>query len=652
SPRPPFFALLIGINTYKNSQIPDLSGCVDDVEDMFRFLTKTVGVDPGNIVVLRDQQATRQAIMRSLRSFGDDERIQIGDPILVFFAGHGAQTKPPPSWEAGGPNALIQMLVPYGFDPDTNEDEDSQGVLDITLSVILSDIAGFKGTNITVIFDSCHSGSGSRVDQGGISALITRGIALKDDYQILASVDEDVFKDNRREPLAAKGEPRTSMFSHVLLAACSSDGEAHESNGRGLFTHALLDHLRNPTIPFNMLTYIDVIKGLPDLPKQSPQCEGYYAKSILFDKRALNRHSVLYHRVQRLTDGGDITLMAGEAHGVSEGATFDLYDMLDGGAEPFAKGLVANRPRMRTTKLRLAGDTGHISLGPQAWAWQTSLGKRDPLEEVCIAVPDNEDMLKELTAKMDEERTDARSIWLVSKDKPHELAISESEDGKVAKFSITDKISNDNGLIALPLPVEISFEADKLRHVMEAARYFFYHLRRSNKRMPRVTHLKLEAWELAESKTLKGTFEPTGPDLNAGGLMSVLVDETPKKKYGFKLVNLLNMPWYVWIFAFNMSDLSIGNGKKPGQEADVSLPAGGSLTIGYGAGGADPQEFYFEDNINLEVTYLKIFVTSHNVDLENIVQESPFTDERGVFPKPVPLGELWDTVLLAIVQKS
>jgi hypothetical protein len=45
-------------------------------------------------------------------------------------------------------NPKIQMLLPHDFIPQTNGEESSQAILDITLGAMLSDIAAAKGNNI------------------------------------------------------------------------------------------------------------------------------------------------------------------------------------------------------------------------------------------------------------------------------------------------------------------------------------------------------------------------------------------------------------------------------------------------------------------------------------------------------------------------
>lgn len=146
-PRSPsrLFALIIGINQYQNEP-RKLKGAVADAEAMVDFLKTALRVADNRIKNLRDQQATRSNICQSIRDLGKCEDIQQGDPILIYYAGHGAEVDPPEGWPSGGDK--IQMLLPYNFRARTSTSEDEQGILDITLCILLKDLALAKGNNI------------------------------------------------------------------------------------------------------------------------------------------------------------------------------------------------------------------------------------------------------------------------------------------------------------------------------------------------------------------------------------------------------------------------------------------------------------------------------------------------------------------------
>jgi hypothetical protein len=87
-------------------------------------------------------------------------------------------------------------------------------------------------------------------------------------------------------------------------------------------------------------------------------------------------------------------------------------------------------------------------------------------------------------------------------------------------------------------------------------------------------------------------------------------------------------------------------------KADPSVKAHGSLTIGYGAGGAPPQIFRLANGQEVGITYLKVFFTSRYVDLSWMKQGSPFEGSgREIFSSPFSPRDIWGTQQLAIVQR-
>src|SRR5947209_6140786 len=99
-------ALLIGISDYTASHLtaprskaapgrdiwPDLPGAVHDVAGIRDMITAQCGFDPREIVTLTDQTATRDTILRSIRSHLIDG-VQKDDVVFFYFAGHGSQVR-------------------------------------------------------------------------------------------------------------------------------------------------------------------------------------------------------------------------------------------------------------------------------------------------------------------------------------------------------------------------------------------------------------------------------------------------------------------------------------------------------------------------------------------------------------------------------
>lgn len=83
------FALLVGVNRYSRSEIPELAGCVTDLEMQSQLLKYRYGFAEENIFKLADQEAT----IANLRSTQAEltKRIQAGDIFVGHFSGYGTE---------------------------------------------------------------------------------------------------------------------------------------------------------------------------------------------------------------------------------------------------------------------------------------------------------------------------------------------------------------------------------------------------------------------------------------------------------------------------------------------------------------------------------------------------------------------------------
>lgn len=142
------FALIIGINKYKTVKRPflNLKGAVPDADLVQSYLQKHLGVPKSQIRNLRDSEATRAAILHEINALTTDDRIQHGDPIFIFYAGHGSSAPTPKGWESEGPT--IQLLLPHDFLCENEKGQKVHGIPYRSLSVLLGRLASAKGDNI------------------------------------------------------------------------------------------------------------------------------------------------------------------------------------------------------------------------------------------------------------------------------------------------------------------------------------------------------------------------------------------------------------------------------------------------------------------------------------------------------------------------
>lgn len=144
----PMFAVIIGINAYQANDVVNLTGACEDAKDMLSFIRNRLCTPPENIVALENEQATRPAIKTAILNLAVNPRIRENDPILIYFAGHGSRTQTSP---------FVEMILPYDFSRQSVDSEIGQGLLDLTISRLLTHVADAKGNNIVSILHFVRS---------------------------------------------------------------------------------------------------------------------------------------------------------------------------------------------------------------------------------------------------------------------------------------------------------------------------------------------------------------------------------------------------------------------------------------------------------------------------------------------------------------
>ncbi len=147
-------ALLIGIGTY--ASLPEkmfLEGPKNDVPLIEKLLREKHGYAADSIRILRDQDASRAAILASI-----DEWLvngtQPGDRVYFYFSGHGLQVKDVSGDEEDG---LDEALSTY--DIAAGDGDWTNVILDDEIDAML---AKLKDRAVSIVIDACHSGTISR----------------------------------------------------------------------------------------------------------------------------------------------------------------------------------------------------------------------------------------------------------------------------------------------------------------------------------------------------------------------------------------------------------------------------------------------------------------------------------------------------------
>jgi hypothetical protein len=157
----------VGINNYlanvnpatcqicKDREIKNLNGCVNDVDTISKLFIKYYGFLPQNVTILRDQEASRAAILQTFNQILT--KCKKGDYFVFFYSGHGSY-----EYEVANDN---QLRTGKGYrNTILSADIVKPGVSDLNSAELNKIFSGFtdKGVVLTVITDCCHSATNTR----------------------------------------------------------------------------------------------------------------------------------------------------------------------------------------------------------------------------------------------------------------------------------------------------------------------------------------------------------------------------------------------------------------------------------------------------------------------------------------------------------
>jgi hypothetical protein len=327
-------ALVIGINTYANLKPPfnKLNGCVNDAEAMSQTLREQFGFAAADIELLTDEHATREAILGAFDRLVD--RTATGDLVVVHYSGHGSQV---PDLEGDEPDGLDETIVPHDSgraDPETGSGPANRDITDDEIYERLRKLSA-KTDAITLIFDSCHSGTISRDAFGELTRYVEPDLRAESGRpkpsvspEAIAELKQALQSSGSRDVGPTGFLPLNS--SYVLIAGCSDKERSFEYRARtaGSVPHGALTFflLREIASAQPGETYRDVFERAEArittiYSSQHPQLEGD-ADRVLFGTRRFvpMRHvTVTQVRPKRIQIG------AGAAHGLLAGAVYAVY---------------------------------------------------------------------------------------------------------------------------------------------------------------------------------------------------------------------------------------------------------------------------------------------------------------------------------------
>ncbi|CAE6497202.1 unnamed protein product [Rhizoctonia solani] len=552
-----FHALVIGINQYLHHS--QLQGAVNDANLFKSYLLNDLLVPEEQITTLFDTQATRAGIIQAFQNLATDPKIQQNDPIVIYYAGHGAEIQTPPNRRASnGP--MVQCLVPQDAGTSDLATVVIPPIPDFTISSLLNRIANAKGDNISVIFDSCHSASVTRIGLGRRSRSIPSICfsPLPDDIDS-GLIDENSSISTRGLRTAQDETDIRGMQSHILLAACSSKGLAYEDLDtlphHGYFTTALLNILRS--VGPSRLTYKSCIQRLPKIEascSQDPVCEGININRMLFNAMVSGADNSFILLEEK---GSGIYLQAGAVHGITPGCIFAIHaDLILDPTNPPLGTMIVDQVSPFESLLKVTGDTLGFAIPNPAYGRQIGAGDEHVLDLYITpefgktAPPDSRWKIAFSGGEKDV------ILRLVEKNLA-ELIVDVNAAGWATFTFPRLKPAIKNGIATLKRTVPPDFQ-DVYRVISAAAR-FVWHLERFPESRPFQAGVKMEFYKLKESGQYEETggaiLEVEGGDLNYRGSASITVNSGDQ--YGFRIVNSTPRDLYAYLFYFSLTTLAI-----------------------------------------------------------------------------------------------
>jgi hypothetical protein len=347
-------ALLVGVDEYAPSldgALPPLAGAEHDVQRVRAVLVERFGFRAQDVVVLTGADATHAAIVRQF----DQHLIRRSAPgtrVVFWFSGHGSRA---PDWsgvessktEDPGDGAYDNSLLAY--DSRAQDLDGAFDLVDDELHALLAALAR-RTDQVLVVTDCCHSSGAVRggapsapgvrmapvgrraADRAALAAFWPASVPLRDDDDLTAA-----------------------ELSCVHIAACAEHQEAGEVRvgGRsyGTLTWFLCDALERIEPGVSWRELVERVRarvaGYGSRPDQTVVGAGDLDREVFGGGCA---PPLPGFRVDIDADGDGLGIEAGRAHGVVDGAVFEIV-ALDGAprgsAEATRVDAVACRARWR-----------------------------------------------------------------------------------------------------------------------------------------------------------------------------------------------------------------------------------------------------------------------------------------------------------------
>ncbi|KAJ7476186.1 caspase domain-containing protein [Mycena latifolia] len=640
------FALIIGINNVSTHSIArdfnPLRGAVNDAHAFKQYLLdprekRGLGVPEKNIVMIEDLQATRKNILATFRShFIENDRIpDKGDTTMIlFYAGHGTRMESLDN--LGTADGKVEAICPVDERMTDAAGKYVHTIPDYILGWLLWELAAKKGSNITVICDSCHAGGvGREIGVARNASSLSPHVPL--------DLDSHLWR-GKTATVQAHSMWEAGASSHVLLAACREDETAREirytdKSIHGRFTETLIFQLRRVTL--EATTYAELLNLLPQWSGQTPHCGGEGRNRLSVPGRDLPEAPA------PLVDSYRVEM--GSVEGVVPGTEFDVH-----AADNTFLGKLTARFVQINHSILAPPDQQPLTIPPGArvvvsrWV--------NPALILHVYTPPDFPYTADLFPALASRASHGQKYVQAPAREGAGIALRAEADGTLVIERLTSTLLE----CERETRVDLGGNMARLPAVVDGIAHFNYFLERHHGSAP------LEGVTL-EMHRLVGAYPGRKPDMTQGNNGN-LVDKHEARfaleryaRYGFTIRNEGSEDLFPYLFYFDPVKYTIHRWYSP---AGIHVRAplkknGGAVTVGMG--GELAFQFVLPPGEKKTSGFIKLFVATTFIDLDWMKQTvSPFdpkyqgTDRLDMQLETLPEVPKWDAfkVILMMLDET
>lgn len=238
---PDAIAVIIGVQNYKNLDVPSVEYALNDAAVFEEYATKALGISPENVILARD--ASKGDLERifgtASNSKGQLYNYVQSKPgksdVYVFYSGHGAPD----------PETKKSYLVPSDADPNYVK------VNGYPLQVLFDNLNAIPARSAMVVLDACFSGGSGSPKRLSLIAKASP-LMMTTDKPAIGKVT--LFASSAGNQISSwYTQKRHGLFTYFFLKALH--GEAAKNNSRQITAAEVRDYLHLNVTPMARRLY-------------------------------------------------------------------------------------------------------------------------------------------------------------------------------------------------------------------------------------------------------------------------------------------------------------------------------------------------------------------------------------------------------------